>query len=201
MRFETWFPVFTLILGQALVVAAEWIRERRQANRQQRKQYADFQHQVLLDLQESLFQFGMVTSLAIAESADTWSSNRIPLRSDYAAAVQRASIVTARVGDDNLRGLAEAVVTMIRLAATADNRDEAEETLRASGEHMTALNKAAGSLLRAIWLDPTFLTAHNPYSYLRHDREIEASRNAARTDQAPLESPKIDESPSGVSTP
>jgi hypothetical protein len=53
MRFDVWFPIFTLILGQGLVVAAKWLEifwTRRQATKAQERT-------LLYDMQEAVDAF------------------------------------------------------------------------------------------------------------------------------------------------
>jgi hypothetical protein len=161
----TWFPIFTLIIGFALSWITELLKDLRTSSREAKAREAirqdklnSFQHQTLLELQETLMDLTRKTSqihfqdMLAYKKTGKWQKQMFEegLSEGFRLAVARFTLLSVRVHDDSIRELAENVkifATKVTLCASQDDSLSAYNNMSDSFEK---LNTRIGELLRTL---------------------------------------------------
>lgn len=182
MPFNVWFPVFTLVLGQALVIAFDWIKtqwERAEAARERERL-------ALTDAQNALDSLIVVTRANVRERRvfDQIPKDERPPRDDdetaapWSAASERAQSAVFRISDDQTRELAykawgEARGTFL----TGGFENKSNQLLQASKAHKAATERIGERLRELDRQQPNVLV--RAWDWLRQKLGSNKSSNTA----------------------
>lgn len=151
MSFNVWFPVFTLILGQALVIGAKWL----ETKWQRRQSGNDRERATLVELQDALDDL-----LRRAWEADVFVQEHKPVPAELSAehriAAGRVRRLATRVPDEQTRAMIEEVqkgfgrVIQQSYQPGDDSPFKAQLTLIGLDQHLDALYERMGERIRAL---------------------------------------------------
>lgn len=170
---DSWFPVFTLILGYLAKSLSEWLQHRRTIEREREARDAvrkdllferrnTFQRQTLLELQEALK--GLVRTAAQMHHNDVmtfratgeWGKSRLPedLSDSFRLANANTSALAVRIRDEQVRTQVRDLKSNTSGVAMARDKDSSNQALFGTVESFEGLNERIGQLLRTLDDEP-----------------------------------------------
>jgi hypothetical protein len=169
VKFESWFPVVTLLVGFLASSAIEWFRDRRTLKREREARESmrrekradrrgDFQRETLLALQDSLLELGRSNGeiyhldLIAYHRTGEFVRQRISeeLNERNRLANGRTSVLTSRVRDVAVREMIQTFSDYANVETMSRDLDEAREAANLGIRLFVKINERIGELLRKL---------------------------------------------------
>lgn len=161
MRFEVWFPVFTLVLGGLLVMGQSWFETRWGRKERRESQREQFQYEKLTELLTVAARWHAIvdrhywTCVAEFETHGDWPSGPMqePIdpadRSEYNHLWTELQVLSFLIHDQDLREEIDALRDSASHTIESTNRDEGTVAYQRETEAYLAVAKRIGQLLSA----------------------------------------------------
>lgn len=161
MRFEIWFPVFTLILGGILVMGQSWFETRWGRSERRESQREQFQYEKLTDLLGVAARWHAIVDrhywscVSAFDASGSWpiGPNGEPLeaadRSEYNHLWTELQVLSFLIHDGELREDIDAVRDAAAQTIDAGDRESGTVAYQRETEAYLAVAKRVGQLLSA----------------------------------------------------
>lgn len=161
MRFEVWFPVFTLVLGGLLVMGQSWIESRWGRKERRESQREQFQYEKLTELLTVAARWHAIVDrhywscVGEAETTGEWPAgpHGEPLdsadRSEYNQLWTELQVLSFLIHDSELREDIDALRDAAAQTIESTDRDAGTVAYQRETESYLAVAKRIGELLSA----------------------------------------------------
>lgn len=161
MRFEIWFPVFTLVLGGLLVMGQSWFETRWGRSERRESQREQFQYEKLTELLGVAARWHAIVDrqywgcVAEFDRSGVWpvGPNQEPIdsadRSEYNQLWIELQVLSFLIHDQELREDIDALRDAASHTIEATNRDQGTVAYQRETEAYLAVAKRIGQLLSA----------------------------------------------------
>lgn len=159
-------PFVTLALGWLLAEMSNWFKTRREErnrkmlrNESKEDQRAEFQRQILLEIQEKLLQLSRstfqlyFTDLTAHNQGNRWGANIVSneLAEKDRELTMRLTALTVRVADDGMREQISNYHETCKRVGSATSQDEARQAYAEMEQLFGGVNARLGALLRSTY--------------------------------------------------
>jgi hypothetical protein len=161
VRFEIWFPVFTLVLGGLLVMGQSWFETRWGRSERRESQREQFQYEKLTELLGVAARWHAIVDrqywgcVSEFDRSGAWpmGPNQEPIdaadRSEYNQLWTELQVLSFLIHDQELREDIDALRDAASHTIEAANRDEGTVAYKQETEAYLAVAKRIGQLLSA----------------------------------------------------